>query len=177
MATGKVRKQSQALALRMAMDHIAFLKKRENELIAEMQAAKAKFRASVRETRERRVRYREAQSQWLGIYRVREAMERIEEAEGHELDGETTDRVSAMLLHVLRNAPVEGATVAQLASVLSEVKKSTISATLYNMKKRGDVEHSEVTGRYALPHRTGPTGPTGPTRGGHPAFEVMRTPK
>jgi len=89
------------------------------------------------------------------LVKLMEAEERLdkaaaESAEGQSIDAATSQRVSEMILACLHHKPPAGATLAELSDMLGDVKKSTISATLYNMKQRGHVEHNETNGKYSL---------------------------
>jgi len=155
--TKATRKASQPLAESTddpKMDHLAMVEKREMEAFLESQEARKQLQVSVRQTREKRAKFNECQKLWLELHRLRDAMMRAEKAESEEIeiDSETGARVSAMLLQVLEQ--VREGTVAQLVQYLAaagvDIKKAHVSATLYNLKKRGAIEHSEVTGRYRL---------------------------
>ncbi|MDE2468480.1 MAG: hypothetical protein KGL35_06985, partial [Bradyrhizobium sp.] len=91
------------------------------------------------------------------LFQLMEMEERMDKAaaeyaEGQSIDAATSQRVSEMIGACLHHKGPSGATVAELSEMLGDVKRSTISATLYNMKQRGQVEHNETAGKYFLAH-------------------------
>jgi hypothetical protein len=132
------------------MDLKAIIDQRMKVLYAEFSDARAKLRIAVREMRMRRQRVNEINAQLIELHSMSSALERAEEADVESIDSETGSRVSAMILYFLEKARPDGLTLAQLSEALGPIKKSTISATLYNLKKRREIDHIEATGRYRL---------------------------
>ncbi len=122
---------------------------RKRELLAEMHDAEQKYTAAARETDQRMARLTELRARYSEIINLEASVERqCPDAPEEDIDAETGVKVSAVIRPHLINRP-DGMTVAQLAEVTG-VRRQTISATLYNMKARGEVEHSPATGLYRL---------------------------
>jgi hypothetical protein len=127
------------------------LSKRQSQLFAELSEAEGKAKAAEMRVAELRARLDELMS-----------LERLIEKsflDGPEemLDNDTVLKVSAMIKSALDRAPTNGLTVQQISEAIG-VRRPTVSATLYNMKKRGEVEHNEQSGSYRL-FRTPAPGP------------------
>ena len=69
-------------------------------------------------------------------------------AEGEEAVEST--KLSALITLMLSRS-ADGQTLGELCDRLgASFKRSTVSSTLYNMKQRDEIEHSESTGKYRL---------------------------
>jgi hypothetical protein len=114
------------------------LDKRRNELFGELHAARKKFA--------------EAKDHLTSVEaKVDELMNMemlISRDEDGSLDADAAMRLSANIRGILA-LNEGGLTLAQLSDMLG-VRKQHASATLYNMKRRNEVEHDEVTGVYRL---------------------------
>ena len=123
---------------------------RRHELFAEIREAEARYREArlaTRKCKERLIVTRARYAEFADIERKVNRLE-IDLGCGQVIDAATSTRVSEMIANCLERAG--SLTLAQLSEILSDVKKNTISAALYNMKQRGQLEHSEATGKYAL---------------------------
>jgi predicted HTH transcriptional regulator len=126
---------------------------RRHELFAEIREAESKYHESRRQTRGYKDRLQALRAKYSEFSDLERKVTRyeMEAAEGQSIDAATTTRVSEMILTCLHHVGGGAMTLAELSEILSDVKKSTISATLYNLKQRRQVEHNETTGRYSLP--------------------------
>jgi hypothetical protein len=137
------------------MDAIAMIEARRSRLYAEIRDAEGKYRVAVKDAREKRKRLLDLKARsdellMLSIHVEREMKSAADD--GSQVDAETGARVSKLILTALLNCGHRAMTLGDLAEVMShaDVKRSTISATLYNMKKRGEIEHDEQAGLYRL---------------------------
>jgi len=132
------------------MEYKTVIDHRKNALFTELQEARAKMLAAIRDARVKRQRVNEIHAQLAELHRIETIKSQSDEEEADSIDSETGARVSSAILQILAQCHPHGAALSQLGEALPQVKKSTISATLYNMKKRGEIEHIESTGRYQL---------------------------
>jgi hypothetical protein len=130
---------------------------RSAELQHQALALHDKYRAARQQAEAIRLEWRKVEAAMAEVHRMRMAVERLgsDEENAASLDLEMGLKISSMIKsHLARHEP--GLSSGQLFELLGEsagVKRSTISATLYNMKKRGEVEHCEVSGKYRIPSR------------------------
>jgi hypothetical protein len=131
------------------MDYEEVIRRRRMELFNESQKAQEKFRVALREARRLKAAWHEIRAQVMELHHLSHAMS---EAERQEAESEVGARVSEMLRYYLTKAR-DGMTLGQLADLMARdgVKRSTISSALHNMKKRGEIVHTESTGQYRLP--------------------------
>ena len=133
----------------MAPDCESVLRSQRLMLCVEQREAREKYRAAIRNLRERRTRLREIAAELMRIRRIEQGLGLCQDANG-VVSVEPGARISAVLLELLGGSP-GGMTVAQLSEALGgSVKKPTLSATLYNLKARNEIFHSKTTGRYRL---------------------------
>jgi hypothetical protein len=125
-----------------------------------MLQAERKYKIALREYRASKAAHREARAAWLALHNVYSAikdsqqrqLQGDDDVEGAvELDNEMVGKVSGMIRQRLLTVP-GGLTLQQLSECLN-IRKQTISATLYNMKKRDEIVHDEASGRYSIPAR------------------------
>jgi hypothetical protein len=134
------------------MEYKELLGRRRRALYTEWSEARQKYFAAVKEARARRARVNEISARLTELDQLESTLDSAEAEEVVANSGELGARLSAMILHYLEQSP-DGFTLDQLSRVMGDIKKSTLSATLYNLKKREAVEHIEATGRYRLIRR------------------------
>jgi hypothetical protein len=144
-----------------SMDHTAFVNSAEQAAWAEVREAEGRYKEILGEVRKRRTAFLEAKAVW---HRLRQIVVTIKETESQEdadaaakIDPETGAKVANVIVRLLEQDPA-GYSVSEMAELMADlaIKKSTISAALYNMKKRNQITHVESTGKYRLPPRTSP---------------------
>ena len=130
---------------------------RRNELYTEIRDAENKYKAALvarkNARKEVQVRLRkldELRARFDELYTIEIALDSSDSVpEKSPIDEATSRRVSEVITSCLLRTGTS-LTLNQISEFIPDVKRNTISATLYNMKQRGDLVHNETTGRYAL---------------------------
>lgn len=121
---------------------LAIISKRSSQVLTEMHQAETCLKQAER-------KYLDLRARWEELISIEQAVKRaMEEGPEEQVDSDTQSRVSELIRTALFESPA-GFTVQQISEVIG-VRRQTVSATLYNMKKRGEVEHAETTGLYKL---------------------------
>jgi seryl-tRNA synthetase len=137
-----------------AMDQIqretfdAIIRNRKHALMAEMRESKAKLDEIDKMLQQAKMQFEELTARLSELNYVEILL--LTKSENGEVGQFTSARASQLIISALESCPFEGgATLAQL-SLLLPIPKQHISSTLYNLKKRNMIVHSEATGLYRI---------------------------